>query len=190
MRRLLKNRKASRMMQRLVLPIVQNMQKPGHSVPLDVLCDPFVLGYIRSYSLIAIHQAVGGTEEEEKKIYADTIETLFSVLAGNSAAGKQMGQALVNHSKSDDPNLRNGSDLAARHWLVVCGSNAIDDDPEIVEAFQHANALTDAATSVFGPNDDTPQQAAARFLHAKLLHYVSEKYGVENPDWRQWVRGW
>lgn len=185
-----KRRKALRAMRAMVVPIVRSMQKPGHSIPLDVLLDPLVLGYIRAYASIAIHQEIGGSTEEEAEIFADTIELLFSELAENNTAAKQMGRSLVAYSQSSNLDFRHGEDIATKHWVVSCGSKAFDDAADVARAFQFASATVQANTATFGANDDTPQQAAARFLHAQLLHHVSERYGVENPVWRQWVRGW
>jgi hypothetical protein len=185
-----RKRKALKTMRTMVLPIVASLQKPGHSIPLDVLLDPLVLGYIRTYSQIAIHQAIDESIEKERMIFAAILEQFFTEIAGSDKAGKEMVRALVNYSDSSNADLWRGGDLATKHWVVLNGSKMFDDDPDVVRAFQHAHAMLEANTSAFGANDDKPQHAAARVLHAQLLHHVSAKYGVENPDWRQWVRGW
>jgi hypothetical protein len=171
-----KQRKALKMMRSIILPIVASLQKPGHLIPLNVLLDPFVLGYIRTYSQIAIHEAIGESVEKEKMIFANTLEPFFTEIAGSEAAAREMLRALVNYADSRDTDLQRGGDLATKQWLVLNGSKILDDDPDVTQAFQHANAMLEAKTSVFGEtHDDKPQHAAARFLHAQLLHHVSAK---------------
>ena len=188
--RRLSRSKALEVMRKMVLPFVASLQKPGHSVPPDVLLDPLVLGYIRSYSQIAVHHAVGGSLEEEKEVWANVIEQFFKEIAGSETVGREMRCALMNYVDSHNAELRRGGDLAIRHWLVSIGDESLNNDPVVVQAFHHATASIEARASVFGVDDDTPQQAAARFLHAQVLHHVSSEYGVENPNWREWVRGW
>jgi hypothetical protein len=184
--------KALEVMRKMVLSFVASLQKPGHSVPLDVLLDPLVLGYIRSYSVIAAHLAIKdrASSEERKEIWAAIIEQFFIEIAGSETAGREMARALVNYADSHNADLRRGGDLAIRHFAVATGDEEFNNDPIVVQAFELATASIKARASVFGVDDDTPQKAAARFLHAQVLHHVSSKYGVENPDWREWVRGW
>jgi hypothetical protein len=184
--------KALELMRKMVLPIVASLQKPGHSIPLDVLLDPLVLGYIRSYSLLAVHLAIKdqASAEEGKEIWAAIIEQFLIETAGSKTAGREMGCALVNYADSHNADLRRGHDLAIRQFAVATGDEEFNNDPIVVQAFDFATASIKARASVFGVDDDTPQKGAARFLHAQVLHHVSSKYGVENPNWREWLRGW
>lgn len=173
----------------IVLPMVKTLQKPGHSIPMDVLLDPFFLGYFRFYFQSAVHRALDTTPDEEKAVAADTLLSFFSELSGSNTAGRKMFEALVSYIKRGDAKLDQGDALAAKHYAVINGLPAFEDDPDVILAHAHGKASVKAA-AVFGPVHVTPQEMAARFLHGRLLHYVSETYGVEKPGWHQWVRGW
>jgi hypothetical protein len=173
----------------VVLPMVKTLQKPGHSIPMDVFLDPFVLGYFMFYFQDAVHQALDSTPDEEKALFVDTMEPFFSELSGSNSAGREIVEALVRYSETGDAKFSEGQALAAKYFAVVNGLDAFADDAEVALAHAHGHASLKAA-SIFGPVNITPQDMAARFLHGKLLHYVSETYGVEKPGWHQWVRGW